>query len=197
ELGLRETDRLVGLIARWHPQKDHAGFLRAAAALAGRQPTAHFVLAGGQCDTGNPELLRLVAATGLADRVQLRGQRSDIPRLTAALDIATLASSFGEAFPSVLGEAMACAVPCVTTDVGDSADIVGDTGRVVPPGDPAALAAAWEELLALSPAELAELGERGRQRAHREFELGAVASRYEAVFREMVHGTQPAWARAG
>lgn len=188
ELGLDPDDLLIGLVARWHPQKDHAGFLRAAAELARHQPAAHFVLAGSECDADNPELVGLVAAAGLAQRVHLLGPRRDIPRLTAAFDIATSASAFGEAFPNILGEAMACAVVCVTTDVGDSAAIVADTGRVVPPGEPAALAAAWAELLAMPAAARAELGERARQRASGEFELGAVVSRYEAVFRALANG---------
>ena len=75
----------------------------------------------------------------LEARVHLLGKRQDIPRLTAALDIA---SSFGEGLPNVIGEAMACGIPCVVTDVGDSALIVGETGKVVPPRNPAALSVA-------------------------------------------------------
>lgn len=185
ELGLDPDALLVGLVARWHPQKNHAGFLQAASALARRLPNVHFVLAGSECDADNPELVRLVANTGHGERIHLLGQRSDVPRLTAAFDVASSASIFGEAFPNILGEAMACAVPCVTTDVGDSAAIVGETGLVVPPDDPAALAEAWYGLLALPAAARRELGERGRERVQREFELGAVAARYETVFRDI------------
>lgn len=187
ELGLGTDQLLVGLVARWHPQKDHPSFIRAAAKLGQQHDKVRFLLAGNQCDDSNPELVRLVSETGLADRIHLLGQRSDIPRITAALDIATSSSIFGEAFPNVLGEAMACAVPCVTTDVGDSAYIVGDTGRVVRPGNPAALAAAWGELLAMPPEERAALGGRARLRASSEFELGAVVGRYESAFREIAH----------
>src|SRR5690606_2510752 len=158
ELGLGEDDLLVGLVARWHPQKDHPGFVRAAAQLVRREPRARFVLIGNDCDAGNPELVGLVREAGVGDRMHLLGRRTDIPRLTAALDVATSSSSFGEAFPNILGEAMACAVPCVTTDVGDSADIVGDTGRVVPPRDPDALAAALAEILSMPPQARAALG---------------------------------------
>lgn len=187
ELGLREDDVLIGLVARWHPHKDQPGFIRAAAALGQRHPDAHFVLVGDRCDDGNPELARLVQEAGLAGRVHLLGLRSDIPRLTAALDIATSAS-IGEAFSNTLGEAMACAVPCVTTDVGDSAYIVGDTGAVVPPRDPLALAQAWAGLLDMPDAQRRETGERARERVSREFEIGAVTRRYETAFRELIHG---------
>lgn len=185
ELGLAPETPLIGLVARWHAQKNHPGFLAAAARLARSGLQAHFVLAGEGCDAANPLLAALLEQTELTGRVHCLGRRSDVARLTAAFDIATSASIFGEAFPNVLGEAMACAVPCVTTDVGDSAMIVGDTGLVVRPGDPAALAAAWAQLLAMPAAARTALGARARARAQGEFELGAVAARYESIFREL------------
>lgn len=191
ELQLEPDTPLIGLIARWDPQKNHRGFIQAAATLLDRYPTTHFVLAGPGCDASNPELVNLVSQARIAPNTHLLGPRSDMPRLTAALDIATSASIFGEAFPNVLGEAMACAVPCVTTDVGDSAWIVGDTGKVVAPGDVAGLVEAWTELLEMPPADRAKLGEQGRQRVNREFELGQIASRYESVFRAVIQESAP------
>lgn len=92
----------------------------------------------------------------------------------------------GEAFPNVLGEAMACGVPCVVTDVGDSAYIVGETGRVVASGDMAGLAAALEELLALPPSEKAALGERARARVAEHFEIGGVVRQYEDFYESLL-----------
>ena len=113
---------------------------------------------------------------------RLLGKRTDIARLTAALDVATSSSAFGEAFPNVLGEAMSCAVPCVVTDVGDSAYIVGPTGRVVKPGQAEALAVALAEILKMEAVERRALGQSARERVSEMFELGAVRQRYEAVF---------------
>ena len=118
---------------------------------------------------------------GLAGRCHLLGPRRDIARIHAALDVAT-SSSISEAFPLAVGEAMACGVPCVVTDVGDSALIVGATGKVVPPKDPAQLAVAWDQVLELGRAGCLALGVAARQRIHERFDLSDVTRRYEALY---------------
>lgn len=186
ELGFGADTRLVGLVARWNPQKNHAGFLQAAAEVRRRQPATRFVLAGTGVDEGNAELVALVTSHGLGDAVRLLGPRQDTPRLIAALDVLASASGYGEAFPVVLGEAMACGVPCVATDVGDSAFVIGGTGRVVSPGDMDGLAAAIDELLALPAAERAALSRRARERIVSRFAIDGVARQYEAFYRGLV-----------
>ena len=124
-----------------------------------------------------------VDALGLSDRCHLLGPRRDVARIHASLDIAA-SSSISEAFPLAVGEAMACGVPCVATDVGDSALLIGPTGRVVPPRDAAALAAALGEVLAMEPATRAKLGEEAQRRVRERFELGAVARRYERLYEQ-------------
>src|SRR5205085_5231832 len=101
-----------------------------------------------------------IGAQGLTDRVVRLGDRRDLERLYLAFDIVTLSSAFGEALPMVLGEAMACGIPCVATDSGDASLVIEDTGVVVPPRDPAALAAGWQRLVALGPVGREALGER-------------------------------------
>lgn len=194
ELGLRDDDLLIGLVARWHRHKDQPGFIRAAATLGQEYENVHFVLVGDDCDKDNPELVRLVTEAGLDGRAHLLGRRRDIARITAAFDIAT-SSSVSEAFSNTLGEAMACAVPCVATDVGDSAYIVGDTGRIVPPQDPPALARAWAELIAAPDIVRRELGERARERVTQKFALGIVTRQYEDAFREIIDGSDPGLAK--
>jgi len=185
ELGLPLDTTLVGLIGRWDPQKNHAGFFTAAAALHLRRPGVHFLLAGQGVDGSNQTIRRILAANGLASVTHLLGLREDIPRLMAALDVLASSSSYGEAFPLVLGEAMACGVPCAVTDVGDSAYIVGDTGRVVSSGDMEGLAHAIDSLLKM-PAEASRiLGARARGRVAEHFEIGKIVRRYEAFYEEL------------
>ncbi|MBE3098231.1 MAG: glycosyltransferase [Planctomycetes bacterium] len=135
ELNLPPDTFLIDMMARFDPQKDHATFLGAAARLAGesrvRGVNPHFVLCGLHVDRANVILGRLVAEAGLEPAVHLLGLRRDMPRVTAALDIAALSSAGQEAFPPVAGEAMSCGVPCVVTDIGDASYLVGNTGLVV------------------------------------------------------------------
>lgn len=184
-LSLPPSTPLVGIVARFDPEKDHRTFVRAAARLHAMMPDVHFLLCGEGIDAANGELVDWIATAGVASRCHLLGPRQDLPLLTAALDIATLSSS-GEGFPNVIGEAMACGVPCVVTDVGECAAIVGDTGRVVPSRNPAALAEAWGDLLRIGAAARALLGAAARSRIEREFEIGAIARRYSALHDEVV-----------
>ncbi|HYP53039.1 MAG TPA: glycosyltransferase [Pyrinomonadaceae bacterium] len=186
ELGVREDHLLIGLVGRFHPMKDHINFLRAASLLSEDCHAARFLLVGREVDADNPVLRRLVVRWGLEDRAHLLGERSDIPRLIAASDICSLSSSYGESFPLVVGEAMACGVPCVVTDVGDAARLVGPTGLVVPPRDSEALADAWRELIRLGSDGRAQLGEAARERVRENFQLAAVTAQYEALFRSVL-----------
>ncbi|WP_205694454.1 glycosyltransferase family 4 protein [Crenobacter cavernae] len=184
ELALPSHTLLVGLIGRYDPQKNHAGFFQAAARLHAKMPGVHFVLAGKGIDEHNIEMMEQIKRAGVVSVIHLLSIRKDIPRLMAALDVLA-SSSDGEAFPNVLGEAMACGVPCVVTDVGDSASIVGDTGRVVAPGDMAGLAAEIEELLMLSVEARHALGEKARARVAEHFHIEQVVRRYESFYVEL------------
>jgi glycosyltransferase involved in cell wall biosynthesis len=188
ELGIPAAAPLVGAFGRFHPQKDHRNLCRAAARVATRRPDVHWLLAGADITPANARLAGWISETDVPERFHLLGERDDMPRLTAALDLLVVASSFGEAFPLVIGEAMACAVPAVATDVGDVGLMIGDTGRVVPPRDPAALAAAVLGLLDLDADALAALGAAARARISAEFALPAVAARYEALYDEVLAG---------
>lgn len=186
ELGVAESTFLVGLIGRFHPMKGHAHFLRAARRLRERYPDVQFVLAGKGVSWNNQYLCELVEALGLVERVHLLGERQDMPRITASLDIASSSSSYGEGFPNVIGEAMSCAVPCVVTDVSDLPWVVGETGRVVPPRDPAALASAWADLIELGPEGREELGAAARARVIQYFPLGSVVAQYEDLYESVI-----------
>jgi glycosyltransferase involved in cell wall biosynthesis len=184
ELGLTEREVVVGLVARYHPMKDHAGFLKAASLVAQSHPEARFLLAGIRITPSEPDFQNLLREHKLEDRVLLLGERKDMPRIAASLDIACSASAWGEGFSNAVGEAMACGVPCVVTDVGDSAYLVADTGLAVPPRQPEALAKALSQLVAGGPSCRQQLGQAARQRIEREFSLASVAGSYEELYRK-------------
>lgn len=140
ELGVSVNQPLVGTVARLNPMKDHPTFLKAAALVMEKRADVRFVCAGGGVGRYADELHALAYELGLKGRVLWLGDRSDVVDIYSGLDVLVSSSSFGEGFPNVVGEAMSCGVPCVVTDVGDSARIVGETGRVVPAGDVSCLA---------------------------------------------------------
>jgi glycosyltransferase involved in cell wall biosynthesis len=180
ELGLEPAATLIGLVARYHPIKNQVGFLRSAALVAREYPAARFLLIGAGTRE-QPALQALVAESKLEDRVFLLGERLDMPRMTAALDIAC-SSSDEEGFSNAIGEAMACGVPCVVTEVGDSPYLVGQTGLCVPPFQPEPFAHAICRLISAGAEYRHQLGASARLRVEENFSLPAVVCRYENVF---------------
>ena len=189
EWGVDADMPLFGMVARFNPQKDHANLIAALAQLKGLGWDFRCALVGGEVDTDNDELVRLLEDHGVRDRVLLVGLRSDIPAVMNALDVLVLPSRFGEAFPNVLSEAMACGTPCVSTDVGDAAFIVGDTGWIVPPGDPRALA----DQLAMVLGERADSAawqarkRRAHQRVADAFSVQRMIDGYSASWHQACH----------
>ncbi len=186
ELGIPGDAPLIGLIGRFHPMKDHATFIQAAALLHRQRPDVHFLCCGEEITWQNEALASRIREANLSDRFHLLGQRGDMPQIAAALSIGTLCSLYGEGFPNVIGEAMACGVPCVVTDVGDSATIIGETGRVVPLRAPEALSAAWKNLLDRAPAAVERGAVAARQRVETLFALDAVVGRYQQMYKELI-----------
>ena len=172
---------LVGLIARFDPLKNHTGFLQVARQVRDKVPSAHFLLAGDGIDHSNAALCDRIEALKLQQCVHLLGRRGDMPSLMAALDL-LVSTSHGEAFPNVLGEAMACGVPCVVTDAGDSAEIVGDTGRVVSIGDMEELANKVLQLLKMSVEDRHTLGRQARARIQAHYEIAKIVKQYESFY---------------
>lgn len=169
--GIKPNERVIGLIGRWDPMKDHPSFLHAATLIITDHPTSRFIcMGGGNIDYRN-QLENLAQSLGIEQRIKWLEPQADLNPVYAALDILVSASRFGEGFSNVIGEAMAAGIPCVVTDVGDSAWIIGDTGRAVQPGNPDSLAAAIDDLLNLPPANLAAMGKRARIRIENHFSV--------------------------
>lgn len=186
ELDVPLDVNLVGLFARYHPQKDHRNFIRAAEYVLQSCPRAEFVLCGSDITWENEALAHLIKSTGKAAKFHLLGERNDIPRLLSALDLLVLSSSSGEAFPMVIGEAMACETLCAVTDVGDSSEMLSGYGRVVPPRDPQALARACVEILSLSDNDRRALGRLARERISDRYSLEAVATKYRNLYAQAI-----------
>jgi glycosyltransferase involved in cell wall biosynthesis len=182
QLGISPTTTVVGHLARFHPIKDHPTLLAAAARVVERAPDARFVLCGDEVTPDNPQLAPL--AEPLGDRLLMLGQRKDVPRILNAFDIA-VSSSSGEALPLAVGEAMSTAIPVAATRTGDSEELVADTGTIAPVGDPAALAEAILELVAMDPEQRARLGERARERIRSNYSMQSMVDSYAGLWAEL------------
>lgn len=182
ELGLAAEDIIVGNVARYDPQKDHANLIDAASIIHRSHANVHFVLCGDGVTWDNQELSVRITDSGLEQVFHLLGRRGDIARITAAFNIACL-SSCGEGFPNVIGEAMACEVPCVVTDAGDSASIIGDTGLVVPLCDPEKLAEGLIKMIEMGKEQRQQLGMAARQRVFTYYRIEHIVNQYEDLYR--------------
>jgi glycosyltransferase involved in cell wall biosynthesis len=181
ELCVSPDTKIVGMVARYHPMKGHAVFMSAIENLSFKEPV-HFVMAGKGVDAANEELTVILNRMGKKRYIHLLGERDDMPRLTAAFDVAVCASSWGEGFPNAIGEAMSCGVPCVATDVGDVRRVIGETGVVVARDDPDALADALVQILRYSASERRALGNAARTRTIENFSLEKIASHYSSIY---------------
>ena len=153
--GIAASQRLIGLVGRLDPMKDPVNFLNAAARLASAHADVRFVCVGDGSPAYRDGLIRLAQGLGLSDRLIWSPARVDVWRVYNALDMAVSSSSFGEGFPNTIAEAMATGVPCVVTDVGDSASLVGKLGSVCAPNDSEALAQAISAALSALPVDSA------------------------------------------
>jgi glycosyltransferase involved in cell wall biosynthesis len=191
ELGIKPTALVIGMVARFHADKDHATFVTAAGELNRRSPNflerhdVQFVLCGERIAWDNERLASWIEAQGLRERFHLLGRRTDPARVTAGFDIASL-TSVTEAFPNVVGEAMACEIPCVVTDVGEAAAIIGEAGIVVPPGDAVGVSDGWRKLGEMGTVGRKQLGTTARDRIRTQFSLRRTIGDYEHLYRDLV-----------
>jgi glycosyltransferase involved in cell wall biosynthesis len=184
EFGIPNKALLIGHVARYHPMKDHASFLRAAVRVASETPNAHFLVVGREVSPENQALTGIVPPE-LIGRFFFPGEHSDVHQLMQAMDVLVMSSAWGEAFPNVLGEAMACGLPCVATNVGDSSDIVEDTGIVVPPSDSEELARGILTILEKPEEERRLMGRAARERVQENYSLTSVVEKYARLYERL------------
>jgi glycosyltransferase involved in cell wall biosynthesis len=187
--GVADSDFLIGFVGRWNSQKDHHNLVQAISLLKKKNIRIRCVLVGPNITKENDVLVQMLRNHDLENEVMLLGSRGDIPDVMDALDMHVL-PSLGEAFPNVVCEAMACETPCVVTDVGDAAFIVGDTGWVVPPKNPERLASAIEGAMEQIRGEAGTfIKARCRDRVQNNFEIEKIIGRYNDVWKSVMgHG---------
>lgn len=181
ELAIQENQLLIGTVARFHPIKDYGNLIRAAELVRKKRSDAQFALVGSGVDYTEPALRDSIHKAKLSSSCHLLGERFDIADLMSAFDIFVLPSS-GEGFPNVIGEAMSCELPCIVTDVGDSALVVNGCGSVVPAGDSKALAAAILEMLAKTQQERRSIAKLARQRIKDLYAMDSIVTEYEREY---------------
>lgn len=184
-LKLDAGTNVVGILARYHPMKDHLTFFKAAAEIVPLCPDTHWV-AAGRGVAHNELLIGAIRQFGLTGHVSLMAEQRDPAEFLAALDVAVMCSSSGEGFPNVVAEAMACGVPCVVTNVGDAASIVANTGVVVPIGDAAGIAHGVLRLLSLDATERSDASRAARDRVVQNFEIARTAVEYTDFYDELI-----------
>lgn len=182
QCGFGTKHLVIGTLGRFNFSKDQQNFVRAAGELAQQHENVRFLMVGRNLDANNAELIRWIGQTGHADRFVLLGERADVPTCLGAMDIFCL-SSRNEGFPNVVGEAMALARPCVVTDVGDAAMLVGDTGVVVPRENSTALARGMTRLVTMDTEARHRLGRCAQDRIRADFTTDKTRERFESIYR--------------
>lgn len=183
KLGFQNDEIVIGMIARWDPQKDHANLVEALKILKQKNVNYRTLLVGANIDRNNQELIGILQRTGTMDKVVLYGPVTNVNEIISSMDIHVL-SSKGEAFPNVILESMSCGVPCVVTNVGDTSLIVGDTGITVPPSDSTALANGMLEMISqLNTNGRTWIAEKCRTRIRDNFSIEKMVSSYESLYK--------------
>jgi glycosyltransferase involved in cell wall biosynthesis len=180
-LGIDPNSLIVGMAARNHPMKDPATLVEAVRLATEAGTDIHLLLSGQDMDKLTGDLAEALQ-TIPAGRVTLRGHDKALAECVPGLDLLVLPSAWGEGFPNILGEAMSCGVPCIATDVGDSRFVIGDTGLIVPPREPAGMAKAILTLAKLGQDGRRKLGQAARDRVREEFAMDKIGALYTALY---------------
>ena len=188
ELNIADDALVIGLIGRFDPMKDHATFFTAAGLFLKSHPDTHFILAGKGITVQTPLIRDYLRAAPDQRKFHLLGERDDIPHILTSIDIAT-SSSISEGFPNAIGEAMACGVPCVATDAGDTGLLMGDTGILVNRKSPHDLCKAWERIAGADARR--EMGSRARERIMQYYSQDKTTRSYEELYQGVMKSQRP------
>jgi glycosyltransferase involved in cell wall biosynthesis len=184
EFGISSDAFVIGIAARLDPIKDFGTFFKAAAMLATKFPKVRFLCVGAGTAENEASIKKLASTEGIGNLVVWTGLRDDMPAIYSGLNVATLTST-SEGFPNTLAEAMSCSVPCVATDVGDTAILVGDTGYVVPVGDANEIVNGWSRLLTENDVAKAVRGKKCSQRIANNFSLKSMIENHSELYEQL------------
>ncbi len=183
ELNLYTDTTVIGSIARYHPMKNHVGLIQDFARYSYDFPDSCLLLIGSNIDGENNDIISMINKLNISNKVKLYGNRKDINRLMASMDIFIIPSLWGEAFPNVLGEAMSCSVPCIVSNVGDSPYILGGHGIVIQSSIYDSLC----KLSSLTKQERDALGSLSRQRIIDHFSLKSITEKYLDTYKKCIN----------
>jgi glycosyltransferase involved in cell wall biosynthesis len=177
----KKDEIIIGLIARYHPDKGHNIFLKSAGLINNKLNNIKFLLNGTDVEENNIELMEMIKSQDIENIVHISNPHLDITEILPVCDI-LVSSSYFESFPNIICEAMACAIPCVVTNVGDCSKIVGNTGISVKPNDSFALASVIIELIKMSHRDRKKMGEKARLRIENNFTLISMVEKYSKIY---------------
>lgn len=180
---------IIGNISRFHPKKDHNNLIKALSILKSKNINFFCVLFGTNVDKNNTELVSEIKNLGLNRNVRLFGQNDNVVKIFNGIDLFVQSSSYGEGFPNVVAESMACKTPCVVTNVGDSSFILGDTGWIVPPNNPFKLAKSIQTAFnEIGKKKWIIRGDRSRSRIKKNFNINKMINSYNQLWKDVFFG---------
>lgn len=185
--GLPEDSKIFGHVARYHPMKNHIGFIYEISKILSDQPNLYCVMVGKGVSEVNVELVNAINNTNYPDRFIMIGERHDLENIYGVFDFIVSSSQWGEAFPNVIGESMACGTPCIVTDVGDSKHIVADLGFVYSPSLSEELNPYLNQCINMTTDEYLRLSILCRNHISKNYSINTIYKQYIQLYKNLLN----------
>jgi len=186
EYGIPTQSQIIGHVARYHPMKNHIGFVKLMSEVLLAQESVYCVMAGKDINEDNIELVNAISEGKCEHRFILLGERSDLASIYGIFDFTVNSSLWGEAFPNVIGESMACGTPCIVSDVGDSMRIVGDFGFVYTCDDDRGLVSHLESALNMGGEEYSKKSSLCKSHISENYSINAIYEQYVFLYKQLM-----------